>query len=217
MIYANPSSTVDAFLTNAPTGLTGSLGFEVVDTSGAVIVAHTTAGIAEITTGNYHKSFTAPASNGKYLVVWDASGVSAGEELLVGATLDQIANAIVGGTITVVNAVGSDGDISIIRGDDYLAADGRDLQWADGSWPDLTGASIVFTSRSGDDALGVSKAGAVITPSGTGKRIRVELTAAETSAHLTENYKFDIRATLADGHKVTLVQARMTVMEDIHP
>ena len=217
MIESLPSATFHAYLQGAPSGLTGTLGVKVTDPSGSVVTARTTSGIAEIATGIYHKLLTAPAPNGRYLVIWDSGSTVISEELLVGATTQQIADSIYSTQTTIVSGVQSGGDIVFIRGDDYLARDGRRFEWTDSSWPDLAGASIVFTSRTTDEDVAVSKAGTVITPSGSGKRIGVELTAAETAAHLTREYLFDIRATLSNGDKVTLVQARIDVHEDVHP
>lgn len=223
---ATPGSTRVAYLEAAPTGLvTGSqLGFKIKDSLDNVVLARTTSGMTESETGVYRHSFTVPNANGTYLIVWDFPATSTGvtratEELEVGATSDTISASILTSQITVVNPVAANGDISVIRGDDYLAADGRDLQWADPTWQDLTGATVTFTSRSaeGSSALGVTQACTIITPSGTGKRIRLELTDDQTRLHVADEYKFDIRAVLSNGHMVTLVRGRMYVAEDVRP
>lgn len=53
--------------------------------------------------------------------------------------------------ITVVSPVASGGNISIIAGDSYKAADGRALSWSSTSWFDLTNQTLAFTC--GDVAL----------------------------------------------------------------
>lgn len=219
MISALPSATFDAYLQGAPTGLVGTVGVKITNASGSVITARTTSGIAEYVTGSYHKTLTAPASNGNYLVIWDASGTFVTEELRVGATTQQIADSIFTSTITVTTPVAANGDITVIRGDDYLAADGRALEWADSTWPDLTGSTVTFTSRCGDgnENLGLLKACSIVTPSGPGKRIRLELTNANTEAHIVDEYNFDIRAVLASGHKVTLVRSRLFAADEVAP
>lgn len=223
---ATPGSTRTAYLEGAPTGLvTGSqLGFKVKDSSDAIVIARTTAGMVESETGVYRHSFTVPSSNGAYLIVWDFPATSVGvtrstEELEVGATEDTISSQILSNQIVIVAPVAANGDATIIRGDDYWAADGRDLQWSDSTWPDLTGATVTFTSRSaeGSDGLALTKDCAILTPSGTGKRISLGLTASETEAHVADKYRFDIRAELASGRVVTLVQSWLYVREDIEP
>jgi hypothetical protein len=86
MIYAQPGATDTAFLTDAPTGLTGTLGFKIIDDAGTVVVAHTTTGITEISAGQYAKAFVAPVDAGDYLLVWDNGPTTITEALLVTST-----------------------------------------------------------------------------------------------------------------------------------
>jgi hypothetical protein len=223
---ATPGSTRVAYLEGAPTGLvTGSqLGFKVKDSADNIVIARTTAGMVESETGVYRHSFTVPNANGAYLIVWDFPATSVGvtratEELEVGATSDTIAASILTSQITIVAPVAANGDITIIRGDDYRAADGRHLTWRDSTWPDLTGATATFTSRSaeGSSAIGVSKLCGIVVPSGAGKEIRVEFTDNETNAHVADEYRFDIRAVLSDGNRVTLVRGHMFIADQVVP
>lgn len=95
-IYAVPSTTFQATLTGAPTGLTGTLGVRVLNlavTPPSVAVARTTSGIEEEPdgTGIYTATLTAPSAVGNYLVVWDTGGSltpanSTSEELFVTGT-----------------------------------------------------------------------------------------------------------------------------------
>src|SRR4029079_8288431 len=75
---------------------------------------------------------------------------------------------------------------------------------------DLTGATVVFTSRNkATGAVELSVAGSVLNPTGPAKTIRVVLTAAQTAlltpgsnAHGRNPHnsnKFDVQVTLADG------------------
>lgn len=105
----------------------------------------------------------------------------------------------------------SDGTKAAIqRGDDYHNADGRALAWTDtaGAWPELTDAEISLV------AAGTSIAGTVVTPTGGSKSVRVDLTAAFTSglpAMLA--LPFDLKATLASGRVVTLVEGTFDVSD----
>ena len=119
-----------------------------------------------------------------------------------GAALGKIG----GGNVMTVGPVAPAGDVAVVRGDDYAAADSRDLSWTDNAaaWPDLTSATIML------DALGTSWAGAVVTPTGPGK-VRVELTAAQTSALNQGTGRYTLRATLSGGAVVTLAQGGFVV------
>ena len=89
MRYARPGESFEATLDNAPTGLVGTVGVQIIDTPGTtVITARTTAGIAEVPAGSgmYAATLIAPLAKGTYSVVWDTGGGSpkyAREELRV--------------------------------------------------------------------------------------------------------------------------------------
>lgn len=119
--------------------------------------------------------------------------------------------------VTVLGPVATSGDITIVRGDSYQLPE-RALEWQTADvaiWPDLTGASIQFSARRGNSFLSVS--GAVVTPTGVNKKIRVELTADNTDSLEVAStpYKIDIEATLSNGHVVTLVRADMYILPDL--
>lgn len=149
---------------------------------------------------------------------------SAGEALAAsGASSDPLLNQVPGsyasgtagaalgrigsGQITTVSPVAQDGDVTTIRGDDYDNAHGRALDWTDSeaAWPDLTGATI-------EVIIGgiVELAGSVVTPSGSGKKVRLELTDVQTAAIRSGVHAFQVIATLADGDIVTLVEGNWT-------
>jgi hypothetical protein len=77
VIYAAPSTTFEATLTGAPTGLVGTVGVRVLDNAGAETVARTTAGIIEFPAGSgfYSVSLAAPSVPGSYTVMWDTGTV----------------------------------------------------------------------------------------------------------------------------------------------
>jgi hypothetical protein len=116
------------------------------------------------------------------------------------------------GTVIVTQPVSSSGDVEITQGDDYYNADSRALEWMptlDGDWPDLTGATVNFYSASFDHAV------TVVNPV-TSKKIRIELSAAETLAAATGEFSFVIRAALATtGHVATLAVGHIKVNKRI--
>lgn len=73
MIYAAPSTSFEATLSGAPTGLVGTLGVRIMDGVGGTTVARTTSGIVETPAGSgvYVATLIAPSSTGQYQVVWD--------------------------------------------------------------------------------------------------------------------------------------------------
>jgi hypothetical protein len=104
--------------------------------------------------------------------------------------------------IIVTGPVISGGEIHIVAGDDYMADDGRALEWSSLAWPNLAGASVVFHSDVGADiSMTVVTAG-----TGIEQMVRLELTKTQT-ANLIPMRNFAVVATLADGHVVTLVIA----------
>lgn len=88
MIQAAPSTTVEATVSGAPTGLVGTIGVRIMDGQGGTSVARTTSGIVESPGGSgiYTATLTAPTQAGQYVVAWDTGGGSptwAAEDLLV--------------------------------------------------------------------------------------------------------------------------------------
>lgn len=104
-------------------------------------------------------------------------------------------------------------DKTVVRGDDYQAADGRALEWGSSGWPNLTGASVLFTAETYGHAL--SRAGSVVTPTGNAA-VRAELSGADTGALPPGRpYDYDVKATLAGGSEVTLARGRLLVLEGL--
>jgi hypothetical protein len=112
------------------------------------------------------------------------------------------------GAIVLLSPIISGGDAKIKRGDDYHADDSRQLDWSTSdaaTWPDLTGATVNFYSNALDHAM------TVVTATGANKKIRLQLTAAETLAASANSCPFEIRATLTSGRTITLAQGHITI------
>lgn len=105
--------------------------------------------------------------------------------------------ALGSGRITVVQPIISEGNIRIIKGDDYRAVDGRAIDISNDSWVSLTGGAVTWTIN-GEDFVG-SVIGA--------QTVRLELTSAQTSLLTAGELEYSVVATLANGHKVTLVRS----------
>lgn len=118
--------------------------------------------------------------------------------------------------INAHGAVVREGEIDeIIIGDDYLTANGRQLQFvnAAGSWPNLSSATVtlILLAPIGGDDEDVEVSGTVITASGANQRIDVELT-HDVTGGLTVNYKnYRLKAEFVGGVIVRLEEGVVSV------
>lgn len=103
----------------------------------------------------------------------------------------------------------------IVQGDDYSAAEGRSLDYADldGAWPDLSDATALTCSIANDVA--VSGAATLLDEGEVVQSVRVELTAAQTDTLRLGKHAIDIQATLLNGHVITLVLGKLDVVADV--
>ncbi|MBM3216243.1 hypothetical protein FJZ36_15175 [Candidatus Poribacteria bacterium] len=118
-------------------------------------------------------------------------------------------------SVTIRSPLVTGSAVSLVRGDDYAADDGRSLDFTFENAPDLTGATITFSART---AYGESHSFAIEAEVLSADEVRVELTSEDTEVLLpgVERYRFDIQAEL-DGtaRVVTLVAGKITVIEDM--
>jgi hypothetical protein len=96
------------------------------------------------------------------------------------------------------------GEIALVRGDDYLATDGRELSWAApaSGWPGLAGASVTLS-------LGPLPP---VPALAVGPPVTFELTRAQTTALPPGPAAYAVRAALADGSAVTLALGHCRVV-----
>lgn len=107
------------------------------------------------------------------------------------------------GTVGVAAPVTSSGVVTIVAGDDYLLADGRQIDFdapSSNFWPNLTGAAVTWNIS--DGALVVS--GTVVTPTGN-QRVRFQPVGTQTDDLTRGNYPYSVKAVLSGGSVVTLV------------
>jgi hypothetical protein len=136
---------------------------------------------------------------------WAATLPAAYPSGTAGSIIGRIGTA----AVSVTSPVAQNGDVEVRVGDDYAAADGRALGWSQSPtgtpWPDLpTGTTVAVDV--GDDVL----AGSVVVPTGSGKAVHLELTAAQTAEMGAGVKPFTVTATLPTGRRVTLVQGTWT-------
>ncbi len=120
--------------------------------------------------------------------------------LALAATLALVktkTDLITSANITVTSAVTSDSEIELVQYDDYLSANSRALSWTNtsGDWfaGDITGAAITLTLTENDGTIILSKAGSVVTATGT-QEVSVDLTSAETGLFTKpgKQYKYQL-------------------------
>lgn len=194
------------------------------DQSTGITIAHSSGGRYRIT-----KTLSGSAVTGAWggTVVYD-DGVNPVRTQTIDFTVitsaqADPAGALSGATLTYSGPVSQTGVVTIVRGDDYLVADGRELLW---SWTDaesmadLTGATIAFVAQSEAFQQRLAATGAVVDPSGATKSVRVELTSVQTSDISEEAtgtkiaWTYVLRATLASTTVATLATGPMRVLSD---
>lgn len=118
-------------------------------------------------------------------------------------TLEKIRDSLRTASITITGPVTSTGRVSVIKGDDYSADDGRSLDWTSASWPTLTsGSATIYLYTPGETSASYTYSLTIIDAA----TVRLELTANQTSSMSARNYIYEIIAVLSNGHTVTLVQ-----------
>lgn len=133
--------------------------------------------------------------------------------------------AAAGVSVTVSSPLDSSGTINLVRGDDYLEDEGRELSFSSTGWADLTGASAIVLSirkRAASTGRGTTllatvahKAASLVSGGGT-QTVVFEPSATDT-ADLevgTSSCAYDVQATLASGSIVTLATGVVNVTED---
>lgn len=128
-------------------------------------------------------------------------------------TAGYVLGSLNGVTLTLTSPLTNSGDVTLYLGDDYYNTEARSLEWTeDGtSWPlDLTSAAISMTIRRILTNTEVSLTGSVITPTGT-RKVRIEIPNTVTSALVEEDYTYRVRATMMNGHIITLAAGDLSV------
>jgi hypothetical protein len=131
-----------------------------------------------------------------------------------GGTVGGQLSRLGAGRVIVVSPVSPDANVTIVQGDDYATADGTALEWVneEGDWPNLTAATIEV--KVGNAA---PFTGAVVTPTGPGQKVTLDLDATETGALGVGFDRYWVRATLASTGVVTLAKGRWRVTEPQSP
>ena len=239
-----------AHFTKAKTGFVGLavlVNVWRIAVGGALTQPVTNAAATEVAQGAYFYELAgaSTAVEGMYLFVFSTTDLTADQrEIVAGWSvgkagvehLDQdvsdvdlvnaqdVAQALVdlGGEVTIVSPVSADGEtLTLVRGDHYLKADGRQLAFSSDGWPDLTGITEAKLSVRGalpPKAL-LFAATDVVADRVIGAGVQslvFELTAVNTEALIlgVDAGKFDVQVLLSNARILTLVLGTVTVLED---
>ena len=167
-------------------------------------------------------TYTVVCSSGGYVVgseriFWDGSAVISVPTINseVNSILDDIASS--GISVTLVSPVNSGGAITLIRGDDYKAADGRAVNFSV-SGLTMTGATAKIVLSPTELAVqscdwpnqpqSVTVAGSV-----SGSNVTIDIPANVTSSLIAgdPSYLYWVIVTLADGNIATVATGSVTV------
>jgi hypothetical protein len=105
---------------------------------------------------------------------------------------------ITSGRVTVLTPVGPDGTLTLFKGDSYSFAEGRAIVFSVGvaNWPtDLTGYTVAITLDRGDGSTMLTGALTIVTPTGVGRSVRWEPTAAHTTTLDHGSWSYEVKAT----------------------
>lgn len=215
--------TIGLALGSSQTGLT--LSAQLVDTAGANVGSAVTTGFVELGAGNYTWTYASFPDDFRGAVKLSSSGtlkaiaaINPQEAEYTDAKTSSRLGTSTSATITYTGPVATSGDVTIVHGDDYNNTDSRALEWSTtdtATWPDLTAATITLTVKAhAGGAAELTKTGTVVTPTGATKKVRVELTAANTTSLALGSHKFDVQATLASGRIATLITGTLNVLPD---
>lgn len=110
--------------------------------------------------------------------------------------------------VTISAPVAASGTITVIRGDDYLLTDGRELSFTGTNWPVITGATVTLR------VLFPTVIAYTATVTGAAA-CYVPLTDTQTEALTPGVYSYDLQATLLNTSVVTLQQGAFNVQADV--
>lgn len=208
-IWSNATRTLSAFAFNVTVGdvLAAALAKFFTQDSGSTYAASVSGSVVKEIASNATTDPTSIAA-----AVWDrltsalTTVGSIGKLIVDRLDVAVSTRAAAGVSVTVTSPVTQTGDVTIEQGDDYDPADGggHTLSWTITDGPDLTGGTVVFKTRRFTKACSV-----------VGDVVTLTLTAVETAALTPGQQRYEVEATLADGHIWSLARGNVSVISQI--
>lgn len=209
------------------TGLTFSAGDIKVTKNGAAEANHAGT-VTELTGGRYYYQATEAELDtlGFLMVAFVKAGsktFNAAAQVVSFDPYDPSALGLTATPVTVTSPVAASGTLTLVRGDDYFSADlSRAILFSSSSWPNLAGAlAVTLTVRTvatlGDALLFTKGDSGALRVVGLGAQtVGFEPTYLDTAGVVpgTRTMKYDVQATLANGHIVTLAYGTCNGVED---
>ena len=115
--------------------------------------------------------------------------------------------------LTIATPSPDSGSFTLYQGDDYQAAESRQLIWNLTGAPDLTGATVTLTIVSSAGSL--TKTATLSDEGESTQVVTVTLTVTQTASLRSGVLAYDLSATLANGNVVTLARGKVTVKADV--
>jgi hypothetical protein len=139
--------------------------------------------------------------------VWDYLVSALGATTTVGGYVKSIIDAIKAKTdiigassVTVTSPVTDANTIELVQGDDYLAADARQLDFTYSGQPSFTGGTCKLRFTQGRSNTAVLEVTGTVT---SATNVRFEPTAAQTATLTAGSLQFEVEVTLSNGHIIT--------------
>lgn len=195
-------------LTASQTGLV--LKAQLVNSAGANVGSEITGAVVEIGGGNYLAHLTAIPDGHRGGVKFYTGSLPSGLKAFAAINPEEAENtdvktsSVEGGggggdalqrtqAIRVSDQQDNSEDLYLVIGDSYTTDNGRAVHFLDakGLWPDLDEGTVEFLIQ------GTSIDAEVVTATGTGKEVKVELTSTDTAGLLVGKSRYQLRHVLA--------------------
>lgn len=174
--------------------------------------------VTENASGTYRIAFT-PTAVGVWHVTWSVS--VDGETVRFEETVQVVTASqadpmayLTGLNLAIPFPSPDSGDFTIYQGDDYQAAESRQLVWNLAGAPDLTGATVTLSIVSSSVTL--TKTATLSDEGEATQVVIVTLTDTQTATlYPSEATSYDLSAVLANSNVVTLARGQVRVKEDV--
>jgi hypothetical protein len=165
-----------------------------------------------LSAGSTGQSLNAAGGSGDPWITSIPGSYTAGQAgYVLGNEVRTKALLIGSGLAIVTTPVAEDGTITIIQGDDYRIADGKQIVISVTDPIDLTGATVALRVVRGATVLVNDTTETIATATGATKVFHVELTRTETAAFPLGAASYRIRVTLSGGDVITMEQGDFIV------